>query len=243
MFKKLSVFLVLVLVIGALSACAAVGTVTSGKLSKETKADIARARYVSNYTVDLKNIKSEEKGAKGLYLGEYNGDSYLYMLGFGYAAYRDGEISFSIDSETTAVLKKALRREEDLPTSLFLFKKAAIEKAWLEWNMVRYNENPDAYLGKWSDDESPANCHYYGSCSGYDIVFWVTGSTHAIESITIAGETFQYGCPFQLIGYKNGVAYGLDELYENGKISAEAIKTIAGMHKDINYLLRNSSTE
>ena len=53
MFKKLSVFLVLVLVIGALSACAAVGTVTSGKLSKETKADIARARYVSNYTVDL----------------------------------------------------------------------------------------------------------------------------------------------------------------------------------------------
>ena len=243
MFKKISLFLVLVLVIGALSACAGTTVTTGRTLSDETKADIARARYVCYYAVDLKNIKSGEKGVNALYLGEYNGDSYMYISGFGYVAYRDGEISFSIDSETTAVLKKALRREEDLPTSLFLFKKAAIEKAWLEWNMVRYNENPDAYLGKWSDDESPANCHYYGSCSGYDIVFWVTSSTPAIESVTIAGETFQYGYPFQIIGYKNGVAYGLDELYKDGKISAKAIKTIAGMHKDINSLLRSSSAE
>ena len=55
-----------------------------------------------------------------------------------------------------------------------------------------------------------------------------------LESITgyeIAGENFICGSFFQLLAYRNGKIYELEQLCKDGKVSEESIKAMAELHR------------
>lgn len=56
-----------------------------------------------------------------------------------------------------------------------------------------------------------------------------------MESITeyeLAEEVFIHGSVFQLLAYRNGKIYELEQLCKDGKVSEDSIKAMAELHKE-----------
>ena len=98
----------------------------------------------------------------------------------------------------------------------------------------------ETYLDIWGSEEDYEAAaagriglaiRYYGNYDGYDIVFFKNRTPVQIEAgLQIEEYLFEYGTPFSIIGHKDGVTYGLEELYENGKISKESLGKIYQCH-------------
>lgn len=225
MFKKFSLFLVLVLVIGALSACANSGNLTQTTLTEERKADIARAYLAYSLRIDLFPL-GEHEGKIDIYLGTYDGTD-LFLAGTRYYGYKDGQFS-TVDEETMPHCKQILDGEVQLPLLADEARLNKIEEDWVNFWMARYTEIPSL---QWSDNGG-AN-HFYGRSSGYDILY-VRGqmSMAVLSEIKIADQVFKSGYPFELLAYKDGVIYSLLDLYTEGEISEKTIQTVAKLHKE-----------
>ena len=74
--------------------------------------------------------------------------------------------------------------------------------------------------------------HYYGTAKGYHIIFF-TGQVvmPMMSEKTIADSTFSYNCIFRLYAYRNNRFIDLEEAYEKGLISKEAIAKAAELHQ------------
>lgn len=112
-----------------------------------------------------------------------------------------------------------------VPTELTDARKAKIEQASTrEWY---WDENNGAFC--------------YGKCNGYDILFYQAPVTAAVESeVTIAGQVFRSGYPFQLLAYKGGILYDLAFLYGTGDVSLRAIMEAAKIQQErFSYVYEN----
>lgn len=230
MFRKISLFLVLVLVIGALSACAEAGF-TEKALTEKEKEDISRANIAYAYTIEIYPL-SELKG-KGLkayaYLGCFNGIDVIY--GGRYLGFKNGTY-VQPDKETTALAKQVVNGEKEAPKTVSSWKKWQIANGWKKFGLSLYDANPKDYALYWGNDEGIGGSFCYGSYRGYDILFTEGSMGMAVvSSVTIGEETFKAGNPFQIVAYKNGTIYDVNTLYEEGKISAEVIKQMHEIHK------------
>ena len=72
----------------------------------------------------------------------------------------------------------------------------------------------------------------YGNFADCIVIFTPSMLT-VYTTKTIAGETFDYGSSFSILGYHEGVFYPLDEAYENGYITKEEVAAAAQRHKTI----------
>ena len=83
---------------------------------------------------------------------------------------------------------------------------------------------------------------YYGTYEGY-VIFVVEGNLCMYFDETIAGEQFTHHQLIMIAAYKDGEFTELDDLYAEGKISDEAVKKIAAVHREYNevewYLLHD----
>jgi len=231
MFKKISLFLVLALVIGALIYFASSEQLRQTTLTEEKKMDIVRAYFERGYSVDL--VALGEGEGKDIYLGTYDGGDIVYFEGFGFRSYKDGEF-IKTDRRTNSFLGKVRSGEETLPADASKKRLSEIEEKWMELCFTTVIEDP-YYVGwVWkTTPEDPGDSYYYGTYREYDILFHITSLSTVEEIRTIAGETFYAGNPFNMFAYKNGRLYALEDLYEQGKISAEIIKQILERHKEL----------
>ena len=75
---------------------------------------------------------------------------------------------------------------------------------------------------------------YYGTYQGAVVIFepaWIQGMVFdVITELEIAGETFVWGCDFQIYVYKDGEICTLKNAYQYGKVTQENIKTIREYH-------------
>ena len=73
---------------------------------------------------------------------------------------------------------------------------------------------------------------YYGNFNGYDIVFYeyVRPLTY-MDAKSVGDYIFIHGWSFAIVGHKDGVVYELEELYNNGEISDEALTEIYHYHE------------
>lgn len=72
---------------------------------------------------------------------------------------------------------------------------------------------------------------YYGTFSGYDIVFMPT-SLMWVETQTIGGESFTHSSSFVIYAVKDWQIYRLEDVYEQGLISQENIAQLAQIHRE-----------
>lgn len=74
---------------------------------------------------------------------------------------------------------------------------------------------------------------YYGTYSGYDIVFQPT-MLAVVTTMEIGGVEFTYGSSFILYAHKDGRFHMLRDVYEQGLITAEEIAQIGQAHRKYN---------
>lgn len=229
MFKKISLVLVLVLVIGALSGCMLSGHLAQAKLTESQKADIERAYLTYTLRPNIVAYDSPDKTAKSaLYFGNYNGAELVVLEGATVYAYKDGQ--FAAPEEGAPSLRQIMQGEVKLSMTADAKKLEEIENKWLEKRLKDIESMPD--MGKWNWDEE-SGCFCYGKNAGYYILYYTPAMGMAVVTETeIAGQVFKAGKPFELCAYKNGVIYDLATLYEEGKISQAAIEKIAEKHKE-----------
>jgi len=230
MFRKIALLLVLVLVIGALSACTEAGF-GEKTLTEKEKEDISRAYVAYAYTIEIYPFSElKGKGQKAYaYLGCYNGIDVIY--GGSYLGFENGTY-LALDSETKALAEQVVEGEKKAPGTVSGWKKRQIANGWKKFGLSLYDKNPENYALCWNVGERRGGCFCYGSYRGYDILYTEASMTMAVISgITIGEETFKAGNPFELVAYKNGTVYDLNTLYEDGKIPAKIIKQIHEIHK------------
>lgn len=103
-----------------------------------------------------------------------------------------------------------------VPTELTDARKAKIEQASSrEW---------------YWDEENGSTC--FGKCNGYYILFYQPSGAAVVSEITIAGQVFRSGQPFQLLAYKGGILYDLAFLYGTGDVSIRAIMEAAKIQQE-----------
>ncbi len=243
MFKKISVFLVLVLVIGALSACAG-----SGGGASSQQDTVERAWAKTYYPIDWEAEYGEPGSIR--YYGNYDGYDVFCLLpvnviedyrgtthiddvdfriyvGSTFGACKDGKYtllsllynSFVIGHDS--LLRIAEAHEQGKTQRISNSKKQEIEEAW-------YGQ----YAWKWAGDSDSTGCRHYGEFNGYDVYFYQ--ADFPLESITeyeLAEEVFIHGSVFQLLAYRNGKIYELEQLCKDGKVSEESIKAMAELHR------------
>ena len=78
---------------------------------------------------------------------------------------------------------------------------------------------------------STRDLRYYGSFNGYHIVEFVTTDPYenAVTTKNIAGYKFKRNTSFYLMTYKDGVFIKLEDAYQLGLISEEAIAKASGL--------------
>ncbi len=91
--------------------------------------------------------------------------------------------------------------------------------------------------GKYDEDiERFHSARHYGTYNGYVVVFIPPFPPESFPGPlgpeTIAGYAFNFGCPFQLVVYRNGRFTDLKEAYEAGKLTKENIAEIYEYHKN-----------
>lgn len=108
-------------------------------------------------------------------------------------------------------------------------KKKEIERAWLiqneklwTWCHIPYGSRPTGNGGL-----------YYGNYNGYDMLYYndKPGSLGRGFRYEIAGEVFAKDAHFQLLAYRNGKFYDVEELYKKGRVSRKTIAAMAETHK------------
>ncbi len=72
---------------------------------------------------------------------------------------------------------------------------------------------------------------YYGTFSGYDIIFSPTQLT-ATQTQTIGGESFSHTSSFELLAFKDWQFYKLQDVYDQGLISQKNIVQLAQIHRE-----------
>ena len=72
----------------------------------------------------------------------------------------------------------------------------------------------------------------YGEDNGFQIVFAEYHAESTATTIEIAGCSFRHDQNFALFAHKNGEIKALEDAYQAGLISAEAIENAAKLHKD-----------
>jgi len=250
MFKKISLFLVLVLVIGALSACAG----SMPKLSEEKKVEIEDTWYTQY------RWRWHDEGGRCRYYGTYEGYDILFnqmgelfadVIGtqkiagieffsgnpFNFYGYRDGKLyevhelyeQGKLSAESIASAAE-IHNSEEKTLPLSDERKEEISRAW-------YNENQSLIWNSWEDQVRSAV--YYGNFNGYDIVFQiydVSGPRRdGKESYTWTkvGD-FKFTCKnyfFSIIGYNNGTYKTLHTLYDEGLMDDDTVAQILEIHE------------
>ena len=85
-------------------------------------------------------------------------------------------------------------------------------------------------LPQWCDQNGICEgVHYYGTYSGYDILF-ISGNLAVISEETIGSKTFTHNSSMALYAHKDGHFYLLRDLYESGNFSNGYIVTIYERH-------------
>ena len=249
MFKKISVFLVLVLVIGALSACA--GSIP--KLSEEKKAEIEDAWY-SRYKWTW-----HDEGGLCRYYGTYEGYDIIFnqmgalqpdVLGtqkiagieffsgnpFNFYGYRNGKLyevhelyeqgKLGADSIAAAA---EIHNSEKKTLPLSDERKEEISRAW-------FNENQSLIWNSRNDQVRSAV--YYGNFEGYDIVFQIFGiGGPGKNGDTYPGFTvgdYRFACKnfyANIYGYKYGTYIPLHTLYDEGLMDDDTVAQILEIHE------------
>ena len=74
--------------------------------------------------------------------------------------------------------------------------------------------------------------YYYGTNNGYHIIYFRSVYANSCEShiVEIAGYQFDSGIGSQLMAYKNGVFFDLQEAYYSGLVSKKAVAKAAELH-------------
>ena len=128
----------------------------------------------------------------------------------------EGDIyeSATLSAETIKELKAHFAYVESL--------KQQIEAAWLR--VMGGN------LPQWCDRNSACEgVHYYGTYSGYDILF-ISGNLAVVSEETIGSVTFTHSSSMALYAHKDGRFYLLRDLYDAGEISNGQIRRISERH-------------
>lgn len=81
----------------------------------------------------------------------------------------------------------------------------------------------------WADDHNGAGKRYYGTENGY-VIYCNRGALPFVCTIEIGEYEFSHSREFWLLAYKDGEVFELKELYEQGLISDDAIKTAWERH-------------
>lgn len=96
-----------------------------------------------------------------------------------------------------------------------------LQASWLIWH------------GSVPTFDSPYGSRYYGTYSGFDIVFEPTMLT-VVTTQVIGGMRFTYGSSFVLYAHKDGRFHELGDICERGLITAEEIAQICEVHYQYN---------
>ena len=111
------------------------------------------------------------------------------------------------------------------PEKLSMDKVREIETAW--------QVTKGYALGPWYYEGNLYGVRYYGTFSGYDILFDSVSSFvfDAYTFETIGNEEFYHVTSFLLLTYRNGEFLSLQDAYKQGLISAENIAQLAQIHR------------
>jgi len=250
MFKKISVFLVLVLVIGALSACAG----SMPKLSEEKKAEIEDAWYAQYewHWVDDPN------GGFCRYYGNYEGYDIIFVI----SGPLDSMWADVVDTKVIA----GIEFYSGMPCSLYGYRNGKIYEVHELYNSGELSAESIAaaaeihntggktlYLSEqekeamrrawaverhgllWNSEEKQTDAiRYYGTFDGYDIVYCIHGVSQYNDdgrTISIDGILIEYDCDSNIFGFQDGEYDFIAGLYEEGKLSRESIAEIAKIHQ------------
>jgi len=259
MFKKISLFLALVLVIGALSACAG----SSPKLSDERK-EVIDSVWLAQHANKKWNWYD---GYRGLccYYGTYQGYDILlhqqsgvtsidggseeiagYLFSsidpFDLLGYRNGIFYDVSDLYNDGKLSKEsiaaafeVHNSEERTLPLSDEKKEEISNNWIA-----------QYYGlKWnSKKDQVGTAIYYGNIEGYEVFFLIESIPEnmmhyfddGVYTITVGDSTFADNrCIFDIVTYKDAKFRNLRTLYEEGIFDAEMVEAIALRHRRLRY--------
>ena len=252
MFKKISVFLVLVLVTGALSACA--GSMPT--LTDEKKAEIENAWYAQYKWC----WQDDPDGGYCRYYGKYEGYDIVFVIPaqlddmltavvgtkviagikfycgttFSLYGYRNGKIYevyelYKAGELSAESIAAAAEIHDTAGKTLYLSEqeKEAIEQAWVV----------EHHGLLWDSEEKQTDAiRYYGTFDGYDIVYYIAGVSpyhNDHRSLPIEGISFEYDCDSNIYGFRDGEYDFIYNLYEEGKLSRESIAEIAKIHRQV----------
>jgi len=243
MFRIITLFLTLVLVIGALSACASAGVGASG-LSAEKKAEIETAFY------------------------DYKGNNIAFSYYGSFEEYHIfrcyGALSAGVMDEITIAGEKF---EFSSPTEFFafrdgtvqelnaLYEKGKISKEAIsqlaQFHKEKWNQYPKVpeelnipfrrayaafhYSLVW-ENKSSRTIHYYGNFDGYDVFYYfpVDASPKNACNLLIGNEVLTYNTECLLFAYRNGeIALPASRLYPNCVLSDSSISAIAKIHQKV----------
>lgn len=111
---------------------------------------------------------------------------------------------------------------------------APLEKETVEQITIALREKYQEYSIDWYSVKNPSGtCRCYGTDRGADIVFYAGGFRLEIpDSRTVAESAFRFGTAFELYLHKDGILTDLEEAYQNGLVSQDAIAAAAQMHNN-----------
>jgi hypothetical protein len=111
---------------------------------------------------------------------------------------------------------------------------APLEKETVEQITIALREKHQEYSIDWYSVKNPSGtCRCYGTDRGADIVFYAGGFRLEIpDSRTVAEATFHFGTAFELYLHKDGILTDLEEAYQNGLVSQNAIAAACQMHNN-----------
>lgn len=111
---------------------------------------------------------------------------------------------------------------------------APLEKETVEQITIALREKYQEYSVDWySVKNTSGTCRCYGTDRGADIVFYAGGFRLEIpDSRTVAESAFRFGTAFELYLHKDGILTDLEEAYQNGLVSQDAIAAAAQMHNN-----------
>lgn len=255
MFKKISLFLVLALVITTLSACASSG-ISKPVLTKEKKGELENGWYdwITSEQYSLKWYGDEGVTDYGIrYYGNFSGYDIIFQPSG--LTVLDGVTIGGVQFKGTSSFKlyacksgyfaelKQLYEESGISTEeisdiakIHNGDPADWPTADAETRAVFRHEWAKHYYGMvWNDKaDQPYNARYYGNVEGYDILYVVLRvppDCADYREYTIGETKFEDDCSANIYGYLDGKLTFVRNLYEEGSLSAEAVEEIAKVHR------------
>ena len=101
---------------------------------------------------------------------------------------------------------------------------------WMKDEIKTAYEQNGSSWGAWWDEGDKHGPRYYGTYNGYVILFR-EGYAEMEAHIVIADYKFRYSMEFRLFAYKSGEFHMLKDVYEQGFVSDETIKSIWEVHQ------------